>query len=496
MLTNIDKLDCSLKLLQQLAEMCESSDYSDVTLIVGQTRIPAHKCILAARSPYFRAILYTIGDVPTTIERNFDALNAACLYNLTVLEEAALLYMDRNSTDVLKSTNFNTLSPRSLSSVLKRDTFCAPEMDIFKAVLEWRKHEHSDSEFQAIIPLVRFKLIDLEELLTIVKESSTLDSERLLEIVREKTTNQDMNYRFNLEPNENVASAKNFNAKTIRSGINPLEIVDGNVTTYDGSNGYTYHHITDTIDNCIIVELKSIYLINHIKILLWDRDDRSYSYYVDVSVDLKSWNRVYDGAEFFCRSWQNLHFKSCPVRYIKLVGTHNTANTDFHVVELEAFYTKNEPNLVNGLVSPTVNVATIERGAKVVDGLVNSGDTLDVVLNGDVKNYTGGSGYTYHLIGQGSIVIQLTQPYHIGSCRLLLWDQDDRTYSFYVETSVNKKDWKMAVDKRNDQLKSWQELTFEPRPVVFFKIVGTHNSSNAAFHVVHFETPSSLALSN
>lgn len=106
-----------------------------------------------------------------------------------------------------------------------------------------------------------------------------------------------------------------------------------------------------------------------------------------------------DFTGILCRSWQNLHFKSCPIRYIKLVGTHNTANTDFHAVELEAYYTKDEPNLVNGFISPTVNVATTEKGAKVIEGLTNAGDTLDVLLNGDFKNYSGGAGYTYHLIG-------------------------------------------------------------------------------------------------
>lgn len=49
---------------------------------------------------------------------------------------------------------------------------------------------------QAVISLIRFELMDLEVLLTTVKESSTLDSERLLEIVREKATNKNLNHRF------------------------------------------------------------------------------------------------------------------------------------------------------------------------------------------------------------------------------------------------------------------------------------------------------------
>lgn len=109
-------------------------------------------------------------------------------------------------------------------------------------------------------------------------------------------------------------------------------------------------------------------------------------------------------------------------------------------------------------------------------------------------------------------MIQLGQPYCIDSLRLLLWDCDMRTYSFYIETSINQKDWEMAVDKQEEQLRSWQSFTFTPRPVVFIKIVGTHNTANEVkfqffyfkyfyvitfsfvylqiFHCVHFECPS------
>lgn len=89
-------------------------------------------------------------------------------------------------------------------------------------------------------------------------------------------------------------------------------------------------------------------------------------------------------------------------------------------------------------------------------------------------------------------MVQLSQPYIIGSLRLLLWDlQADRKYSFYVETSTNKGDWKIAVDKQNEQLQSWQQFSFESRPVVFIRIVGTYNNAMNGLHLVHFEAPSS-----
>ena len=46
---------------------------------------------------------------------------------------------------------------------------------------------------------------------------------------------------------------------------------------------YTRHTITDTQDHGILIKLGCQCIINHIKMLLWDRDGRSYSYYMEVS---------------------------------------------------------------------------------------------------------------------------------------------------------------------------------------------------------------------
>lgn len=35
---------------------------------------------------------------------------------------------------------------------------------------------------------------------------------------------------------------------------------------------------------------------------------RSYSYYIEVSMDELDWVRVVDHSKFLCRSWQNLFF--------------------------------------------------------------------------------------------------------------------------------------------------------------------------------------------
>ena len=62
--------------------------------------------------------------------------------------------------------------------------------------------------------------------------------------------------------------------------------------------------------------------------------------------------------------------------------------------------------------------------------------------------------------------------------RLLLWDCDDRRYSFYVEVSTNQRDWITVCDRSRQPCQSWQSITFNALPVVYVKIVGTHNTAN------------------
>ena len=63
---------------------------------------------------------------------------------------------------------------------------------------------------------------------------------------------------------------------------------------------------------------------------------------------------------------------------------------------------------------PSENVATMECSACVIEGVSRSRNAL---INGDTKNYDWDSGYTCHQLGSGSIIVQLAQPYVIGSMR-------------------------------------------------------------------------------
>ncbi|KAM5164652.1 BTB/POZ domain-containing protein 9 [Mantella aurantiaca] len=149
-------------------------------------------------------------------------------------------------------------------------------------------------------------------------------------------------------------------------------------------------------------------------------------------------------------------------------------------------FTHKSFTLERGLIVPSENVATISESASVIEGVSRSRNAL---LNGDTKNYDWDSGYTCHQLGSGAIVVQLAQPYMIGSIRLLLWDCDDRSYSYYIEVSTNQQQWTMVADRTKVPCRSWQTITFDRQPTCFIRIVGTHNTANEVFHCVHFECP-------
>lgn len=244
--------------------------------------------------------------------------------------------------------------------------------------------------------------MDLEHLLQVVRPSGILDPDKLLDAIEEQSTSKYLPYRAALWPEENVATAK-FVSRTIQ-GECRAELLNGDVTSYDMEKGYTRHCITDTNDSGITVELGTACIINHIKILLWDRDNRAYSYFIEVSANQVQWQRVIDYSQYHCRSWQFLYFEARPVRYIRLVGTHNTVNKVFHVVALEAMYTMNMPKVINGIVAPTANVATIEMSAVVVDGVSR---TRNALINGNYIDYDWDSGYTCHQLDSGEILVRL-----------------------------------------------------------------------------------------
>ncbi|KAM9476638.1 BTB/POZ domain-containing protein 9 isoform 1-T1 [Clarias gariepinus] len=541
-------------LSEQLAALVPDEEYSDVTFLVEEKRFPAHRVILAARCQYFRALLYggmresqpqaevrledtraeafsmllrylytgranlseakeeTLLDFlglahryglqpleASTCDYLRTLLNAqnvslifdvASLYHLSSLAEACCAYMDRHAVEVLKSDGFLALSKSALLTVAQRDSFAASEREIFQALCRWCKQNSEEPGAREVMSAVRLPLMSLSEMLNVVRPSGLLSADELLDAIQTRSERRDMelNYRGMLVPEENIATMKH--GAVVVKGELKSALLDGDTQNYDLDHGFTRHPIEEDGRSAgIQIRLGQPSIINHIRLLLWDKDSRSYSYYIEVSMDELDWVRVVDHSKFLCRSWQNLYFQARVCRFIRVVGTHNTVNKVFHLVALECMYTQRPFILENGLLVPSENVATVQAGASVVEGVSRCRNAL---LNGDTSHYDWDSGYTCHQLGSGAIVIQLAQPYQLSSMRLLLWDCDERSYSYYVELSANQQHWVRVVDRTRVPCRSWQTLRIERQPASFIRIVGTHNTANEVFHCVHFECPAQL----
>ncbi|XP_074674231.1 BTB/POZ domain-containing protein 9 isoform X2 [Strix aluco] len=369
--TAVGEIDHVHILSEHIGALMNGEEYSDVTFIVEKKRFPAHRVILAARCHYFRALLYggmresqpeaeiplqdttaeaftmllkyiytgraTLRDEKEEVLLDFLSLahkygfpeledstseylctilniqnvcmtfDVASLYSLPKLTCMCCMFMDRNAQEVLSSEGFLSLSKSALLSIVLRDSFAAPEKDIFQALMNWCKHNPKENHAE-IMQAVRLPLMSLTELLNVVRPSGLLSPDAILDAIkiRSESRDMDLNYRGMLIPGENIATMK-YGAQVVKGELKSA-LLDGDTQNYDLDHGFSRHPIDDDCRSGIEIKLGQPSIINHIRILLWDRDSRSYSYYIEVSMDELDWIRVIDHSKYLCRSWQNLYF--------------------------------------------------------------------------------------------------------------------------------------------------------------------------------------------
>ena len=110
---------------------------------------------------------------------------------------------------------------------------------------------------------------------------------------------------------ENIALS-HLGAEVIQGEV-PDALLDSDTTSFDMDKGFTLHYLEE--GQAIVVHLGRPSIINTIRMLLPDRDTRSFSYYIEVSVDNADWIKIIDYSKYLCRSWQTLYFQPRVVRY-------------------------------------------------------------------------------------------------------------------------------------------------------------------------------------
>ncbi|KAG8235191.1 hypothetical protein J437_LFUL014155 [Ladona fulva] len=287
----LGEIDHVHHLSEHIGALYLNDEYSDVVLLVEGHRFHGHKAILAARSEYFRALLfggmresqqteielkgtsvfavkallkyiytghmslvnqkedvmldmlglahqYGFVDLETSISehlrdslqiRNVGAIyDAARLYQLDALTQMCGAFLDKHAEAILEHPSFMTLSPVALKEICSRDSFCAPEVQIFRAVCRWVRHnvdyrsgdslpesvgsgcedkseDDSDEEEarelakKEALSVVRLPLLSLSELLKEVRQSGLISPDAILDAIEEQTgKDTDLKYRGHL----------------------------------------------------------------------------------------------------------------------------------------------------------------------------------------------------------------------------------------------------------------------------------------------------------
>jgi len=133
---------------------------------------------------------------------------------------------------------------------------------------------------------------------------------------------------------------------------------DGVTKNYTSKKGFAFFKFPGTLT----VDLEKVYALRCIRFLLWDGlgmggplNSRKYMYRLAVSKDLNSWDEVYRSQDEGTIGWQIFTFNTLiKLRYIRIYGLHNTANKQFHVVEVEAH--DDYPAIPQGNVKIGVNL--------------------------------------------------------------------------------------------------------------------------------------------
>uniref|UniRef100_A0A7E4V492 BTB domain-containing protein n=1 Tax=Panagrellus redivivus TaxID=6233 RepID=A0A7E4V492_PANRE len=495
-------------LLERIGNLYSNMDHSDVMFICKGIDIPAHKNILAQLSPVFKSMFAKSTDTKPCfidvgktsvdafnqllkfiysgeidlnvlgIDVIFEVFRLAVQYEVKyldcivisylkdvcsidnvcdILSEVGLMreelstnclhFIDTHAEEVFQHDGFNRLSVEAVERVVEYSARSTLPDVTFTAILGWfNDNPDKKASFPKILQHIDVNVLPMTQTARLVRPVEFLDPVAFTDLLLAQSNTTDA----------------------------AIQCLDPIIVRPPDDDAWI-HTIGSGRD--ITIDLNGAFRINLIEMDLAFR--LKCSYIVSTSVDGTRWTRLIDHAKYICRDHQTLYFEDRDVRYICIRGMAPTS-ANFSISSFSACFTTRlfriDPR--STLFIPHQNVSTIAKHAITVEG--SNGNAF---IFGTFAEYDGGSGFTCHTIGTGCIMLQLPQPYLLDQMKLLLWDKDQRQYSYHIEVSTDKKQWTRIVEE--NLVSSWREVNFNRQPVVFVKIVGTHNTANTDFHVVH-----------
>ena len=122
--------------------------------------------------------------------------NVSTYFQLRDLSFACSTFVDAHAAEVMKSDGFLSLSLSALTELSDRDSFFAPEIDIYRGIVRWVGHNEVETEVsRRLLRVVRLQLIPMEHLLGEIRGSKLFDPDHILDAITMCTTKRSIELR-------------------------------------------------------------------------------------------------------------------------------------------------------------------------------------------------------------------------------------------------------------------------------------------------------------
>lgn len=405
-------------------------------------------------------------------------LDSSCANNLTNCINNCLEYIDHNykNESLLSCETFFQISMESLKFLLSRDSLTIPEISLFCATSKWLEaNEVTLNEKRDLVKCIRFTLIKYEDLMNFVSDSGLVPKNQFWDILKlkalvdnwDKTTFDKEKNRAFFVHNTNLSCDK-FKFEVLKGKVG---LIEGKDKSFKSS------------DSQIMVKFGFPFNINYIEINMSLIKGDRFSYIIEYSADCVNWKVLYDYSKYTCANYQTLFFEPIIAQFFRIKGTHqlrmdSNTKTSFDAIEsFTCYYYKRKYKVerIEGLLSTPFYVHRIQ------DRIYHDSNAI---LDPNDRYYS------RSLSSNKPIIVALDQPVMIESFSFLLWDKDDRAYSYSVEV-YDGKDWINVSDKSLEECRSWQVISFARRPISILRVKGIaiHFVECNEFRIIKFRFP-------
>ncbi len=119
--------------------------------------------------------------------------NVASYYQLKDLCTACSTFVDMHASEVMKSEGFLSLSQLALMELCARDSFFAPEIEIYEGIVRWmRQNGIQPEEARELLRVIRLQLIPLLELLQEIRQSEMFEADDILDAISMKNLKREI----------------------------------------------------------------------------------------------------------------------------------------------------------------------------------------------------------------------------------------------------------------------------------------------------------------